>query len=198
MDSAWIHWITALLETREQGANTCGTQEGQAINRGIRLSVLGLSVAMGLAVALIVGWATPAWAPTCWGCSQLMIPLEGDWSFGDDLVNLQGRIHLVYHVIISSASTQADVHANLADVLGAGLPSGDMCLATGADQMSVETSPGPVSSLSFTARFELRPAFRCTPPNPCPSTGLPVRISLQFQEDGNLTDARAVVGGGTD
>ena len=166
------------------------------MKRGIQLSV------MGLAVALIVGWATPAWAPRCPSCStrltQRMIRLEGDWSFGNDLVTLQGQLHLVTQVIMSSASTRVDVHANLADVTGVGSPSGDMYLATGTDQMSVETSPGPVFSLSFHARFAFRPAFHCDAPNPCQSTGLPVRISLMFQEDGSLTTASAVVGGGTD
>jgi len=203
MHSAWMHWRTALRDTREQRANTSATPEGQALHRGIRRSVLGLAGAMGLAVALIVGWAPPAWAPLCDSCfmrvTQLMIPLDGDWSFGADLVTLQGQLHLVTQVMMSAASTRIDVHANLADVLGVGAPSGDMYSATGTDQMSVETPPGPVfGSLSFPARFELRPAFRCTSPDPCPSTVLPVRISLLFQEDGRLTDASAVVGEGTD
>ena len=101
MCSGWIHCRTAFLETREQCANTCGTQEDQGMNRGIRLSVLGVSVAMGLAVTLIVGWATPAWAPNCSGCStSLRVPLEETVfvPLTDELVTLSGFVHVVIHV----------------------------------------------------------------------------------------------------
>ena len=155
--------------------------------------------ALAAVAVLASGWASPAWAPTCPGCSitNVKLPLADTFFFppapcvsaGED-VSLIGEVHVVTVARPNSTGgLEANIYLNMAGVTGLGLTTRDMYIGTGANKFVVATAaPG---SADFSVLFTLEPT------NGCGGVPLPLRFTLDFGSDGGLmADSAVSVAGG--
>jgi hypothetical protein len=131
-------------------------------------------------VALIVGWATPAWAPNCSGCTtslrvsfteSVFVPSTGE------SVALSGLVHVVIHQSPPNPVSPPDpirFHVSLSHASGLGEVTGLRYVAMGASRIDLPGVPtDPMFQLDLA--FSLNPTRRPdAPPNPI----IPLDISL--------------------
>jgi hypothetical protein len=150
------------------------------------------AAAVAAVVVLALGWASPAWAPVCTGCTttSLFLRLSGVAFYpptpiipAGENVALDGEVHVVAHVTaVVAGNFLADIHLNMAGLTGVGQTTGNMYIGTGSSK-SLDVAYPPVPIFPPTP---IRVSFSLEPTNRGGNVPLLVDLGLIFNTDGTL------------